>query len=127
MDCRDCTMAVQRASIAYHQSSCGMLNLLKRRAGQHQSTSSHLSSPTSSMQPSNQAACPQTSTAALSLQSSKGNPLDTGSYRPIPVTEPIMRLYAGILNARIVQFTEDNTLWGHTQTGFRPGLATQHN
>ena len=38
-----------------------------------------------------------------------------------------MRLYAGILNARIVQFTEDNNLRAHTQTGFRPGLATQHN
>ena len=57
----------------------------------------------------------------------KGDPLDTGNYRPIAVTEPIMRLYAGILNARVVSFTENNDLRAHTQTGFRPGLATQHN
>ena len=42
------------------------------------------------------------------------------------MTEPITRLYAGILNARIVHSTEDNDLRAHTQTGFRPGLATQH-
>ena len=57
----------------------------------------------------------------------KGDPLDTGNYRPIAVTEPIMRLYAGILNAKVVQYTEDNHLRAATQTGFRPGLATQHN
>ena len=38
-----------------------------------------------------------------------------------------MRLYAGILNARAVQHTEDLGLGAQNQTGFRPGLATQHN
>lgn len=36
----------------------------------------------------------------------KGHPLNTANYRPIAATEPIMRLYAGILNAGIVDFSE---------------------
>ena len=56
----------------------------------------------------------------------KGDPFDTSNYRPIAVTEPIMRLYAGILNARLVQFTEQGQLRAESQTGFRPELATTH-
>ena len=56
----------------------------------------------------------------------KGDPLCTDNYRPIAVTEPIMRLYASILNARLVKFTEDNDLRSHTQLGFRPELSTLH-
>ena len=56
----------------------------------------------------------------------KGDPFDTSNYRPIAVTEPIMRLYAGILNARLVQFTELEHLRADSQTGFRPELATTH-
>ena len=56
----------------------------------------------------------------------KGDPFDTSNYRPIAVTEPIMRLYAGILNARLVQFTEQEHLRAESQTGFRPELATTH-
>ena len=37
-----------------------------------------------------------------------------------------MRLYASILNARLVKFTEDNDLRSHTQSGFRPELSTLH-
>ena len=56
----------------------------------------------------------------------KGDPLCTDNYRPIAVTEPIMRLYAHILNARLVKFTEENNLRSHTQSGFRPQLSTLH-
>ncbi len=42
-------------------------------------------------------------------------------------TEPILRLYAGILNARILQYTEQNNLRAETQIGFRPGVAAKYN
>ena len=56
----------------------------------------------------------------------KGDPFCTENYRPIAGTEPIMRLYAHILNARLVNFTEDNDIYSDTQSGFRPGLSTLH-
>ena len=56
----------------------------------------------------------------------RGDKLDPSNYRPIGVTEPIMRLYANILNARILAFTEDAGLRVDTQAGFRPGLSTVH-
>lgn len=56
----------------------------------------------------------------------RGDPLDTNNYRPITITDPLLRLYAGILNARVLQYTESHQLRAETQTGFRPGLSTTH-
>ena len=42
------------------------------------------------------------------------------------MTDPIMRLYANILNTRIVRFTEINALRAGSQAGFRPKLSTVH-
>ena len=36
----------------------------------------------------------------------EGASLNAGNYRPIAVTEPILRLYANILNARLLGYTE---------------------
>ena len=53
------------------------------------------------------------------------DPLETSKYRPIVVSHPLLKLYAGILNARLIEFTE-STKRAHSQFGFRPGLSTLH-
>lgn len=55
-----------------------------------------------------------------------GDHLDTSKYRPIAVTDPIARLYAGILNNRLLNFTENHGLRAASQAGFRPRFSTVH-
>ena len=40
--------------------------------------------------------------------------------------EPFVRLYASVLNARIVLYTEDQAVRVEEQAGFRPGRSTMH-
>jgi len=56
----------------------------------------------------------------------KGDFFNTANYRPIAVTAPIMRLYAVILNARLMAFAEEHGLRAESHTGFRPELSTVH-
>ena len=56
----------------------------------------------------------------------KGDESDTSNYRPIAVGEPLCRLYAAILNSRIVNWAETNGLRAPCQANFRPRLSTEH-
>ena len=56
----------------------------------------------------------------------KGDESDTSNYRPIAVGEPLCRLYAAILNSRIVNWAKTNGLHAPCQAGFRPRLSTEH-
>jgi exonuclease III len=56
----------------------------------------------------------------------KGDPAVPANYRPIAVSCPILRLYANILNARLLCVTEERHLRAPTQAGFRPSLSTLH-
>ena len=56
----------------------------------------------------------------------RGDQLQTANYRAIAVTEPIMRLYASILNQRLLDYTEQNSLRAASQAGFRPQLSVVH-
>ena len=56
----------------------------------------------------------------------RGDILEPDNYRPIAVTEAITRLYAYILNKRILRWTEQNNLRAACQAGFRPRLSTVH-
>lgn len=56
----------------------------------------------------------------------KGDAYDTENYRPIAVGDSLMRLYASVLNSRLVMFLENNRLRVDSQTGFRPDMSTTH-
>jgi len=56
----------------------------------------------------------------------KGDPFDTANYRPVAVGAPMVRLYAAVLNARLMDFLEEGRLRAPTQAGFRPQLSIKH-
>ena len=56
----------------------------------------------------------------------KGDKCDPANYRPIAVGEPLCRLYAAILNRRIVSWAEEAGLRAPCQAGFRPRMSTEH-
>ena len=56
----------------------------------------------------------------------EGDPFDTANNKPVAVTDPLMILYAVILNARLQNYIEQTHLKADTQTGFRPHLSTEH-
>ena len=56
----------------------------------------------------------------------KGDKRDPANYRPIAVGEPLCRLYAAILNRRIVSWAEEAGLRAPCQAGFRPRMSTEH-
>ena len=56
----------------------------------------------------------------------RGSKDDPNNFRPIAVTHPLMRLYAGLLNTRLIQYTEEHSLRAPSQAGFRPGHSVIH-
>ena len=56
----------------------------------------------------------------------RGAAAEPDNYRPIAVGEPVLRLFAGVINARLVTHTEAAGLRAPSQAGFRPGVSTVH-
>lgn len=56
----------------------------------------------------------------------RGDALQTTNYRPIAVTEPLLRLHGALLNTRLIQATENDNLRADTQAGFRPRHSVDH-
>ena len=56
----------------------------------------------------------------------RGDLRSTANYRAITVAEPVMRLYAAMLNQRLLQYTEQHSLRAPSQAGFRPKLSVVH-
>ena len=56
----------------------------------------------------------------------RGDRADTTNYRPISVGDSLEKLYAVVLNTRLVGWLEANGLRASCQAGFRPHLGTEH-
>ena len=60
----------------------------------------------------------------------RGRKNDPNNFRPIAVTHPLMRLYAGLLNTRLMECTEEASrppgLRATSQAGFRLGHSVIH-
>ena len=56
----------------------------------------------------------------------RGDTAEPSNYRPIAVGEPIIRLYANMINRRLITYTEEKNLRAPTQAGFRPRLSVLH-
>ena len=56
----------------------------------------------------------------------RGDRTDMANYRPISVGDSLEKLYATVLNARLVGWLEANGLRASCQAGFRPQLGTEH-
>ena len=56
----------------------------------------------------------------------KGDKADLANYRPISVGDALAKLYAVVLNNRLLPWLESHHLRAPTQAGFRPQLGTSH-
>lgn len=56
----------------------------------------------------------------------KGDVAGTADYRPVAMCDPVIRMYALVLNDIIVGTPEGNSLRLCSQAGFRPKLSTLH-
>lgn len=57
----------------------------------------------------------------------KGNVNDVTNYRPISFVNSICKIFSGVLNKRLVRWTEDYQVLNEFQAGFRQGYSTQDN
>lgn len=54
----------------------------------------------------------------------KGDPNDTGNYRPITLISHLAKLFTSVLNARLLKWSEQNDIITDAQFGFKPGFGT---
>jgi hypothetical protein len=62
--------------------------------------------------------------AVLTLIHKGGSAEDWNNYRPIAVMPVLAKLYAMVLNTRLVEWSESNNVRHPAQSGFRPGYST---